>query len=179
MRFFWIASKYVSLMNNLQSSWGAWDIATQKQGGRLFELLQPAGTGRLSNCGPIPKAWNLENPVWKLKICINVNQSGPGGKGLCLLKDQWFKAGLVSEMAQTFILVGWLPIKSQLDMKLRLETAFVIYTKQNLTAQCFCLWILENHQSKSPFKGVRSNQPLPNWLSLPKLKDYSKYLNSA
>ena len=33
-------------------------------------------------------------------------------------------------MAQTFILVGWLPIKSQLDMKLRLETEFVIYTKQ-------------------------------------------------
>ena len=68
MRFFWIASKYVSLMNNLQSSWGAWDIATQKQGGRLFELLQPAETGRLSNCGPIPKAWNLENPVWSLKF---------------------------------------------------------------------------------------------------------------
>ena len=33
-------------------------------------------------------------------------------------------------MSQTFILVGWLPIKSQLDMKLRLETEFVIYTKQ-------------------------------------------------
>ena len=38
----------------------------------------------------------------------------------------------VSEIAQTFILVSWLPIKSQLDMKLRLETAFVIYTKQTL-----------------------------------------------
>ena len=61
---------------------------------------------------------------------MNVNQSGPGGKGLCLLIDQWFKAGLVSEIAQTFILVSWLSIKFQLDMKLRLETAFVSYTKQ-------------------------------------------------
>ena len=58
---------------------------------------------------------------------MNVNQSGPG---LCLLIDQWFKAGLVSEIAQTFILVSCLPIKSQLDMKLRLETAFVSYTEQ-------------------------------------------------
>ena len=61
---------------------------------------------------------------------MNVNQSGLGGKGLCLLIDQQFKAGLVTGMSQTFILVGWLPIKSQLDMKLRLETEFVIYTKQ-------------------------------------------------
>ena len=60
---------------------------------------------------------------------MNVNLSGPGGKGLCLLIDQCFKAGLVPEIAQTFILVSWLPIKSQLDMKFRLETAFVSYTK--------------------------------------------------
>ena len=32
-------------------------------------------------------------------------------------------------MPQTFILVNKLPIQSQKDMKLRLETAFVIYTK--------------------------------------------------
>ena len=93
MRFPWIASKYVSLMNNLQSSWGVWDIATQKQGGRLF--------------------------------------------------DQWFKAGLVTEMAQTFILVGWLPIKSQLDTKLRLETDFVIYTKQTLRQIVFAFKFLK------------------------------------
>ena len=110
MRFPWIAFTYVSLMNHFQSSWAAWDIATQKQGGRLLKLSQPAGTGCLSKCGPIPKARNLENPVWKLKIRMNVNQSGPG---LCLLIDQWFKAGLVSEIAQTFILGSWLPVKSQ------------------------------------------------------------------
>ena len=98
MRFPWIASKYVSLMNNLQSSWGVWDIATQKQGGRLF--------------------------------------------------DQWFKAGLVTEMAQTFILEGWLPIKSQLDMKLRLKTEFVIYTKQTLRQIVFAFKFLKITNAK-------------------------------
>ena len=36
MRYPWIASNYVSLMNHLQSSWASWDITTQKQGGRLL-----------------------------------------------------------------------------------------------------------------------------------------------
>ena len=38
MRFPWIAFNYVSLMIHLQSSWADWDIATQKQGGRLLKL---------------------------------------------------------------------------------------------------------------------------------------------
>ena len=51
----------------------------------------------------IAKAWNLENQIWKRKICMNVNQFGPGGKGLSVpLIDQWSKASLVSELQIAF-----------------------------------------------------------------------------
>ena len=51
-------------------------------------------------------------------------------------------------MAQTFILEGWLPIKSQLDMKLRLKTEFVIYTKQTLRQIVFAFKFLKITNAK-------------------------------
>ena len=52
-------------------------------------------------------------------------------------------------MPQTFILVNKLPIQSQQDMKLRLETAFVIYTKQTLQQIAFAFKFLKSPIQKS------------------------------
>ena len=46
-------------------------------------------------------------------------------------------------MARTFIMESWLPTKSKLNMKLRLETAFVSYTKQTSLQIAFAFKFLK------------------------------------
>ena len=49
----------------------------------------------------------------------------------------------ISFILVSFIPVNWLHIKSQLEMKLRLETAFVIYTKQTSQQIAFAFKFLK------------------------------------
>ena len=62
-------------------------------------------------------------------------------------------------MAHTFILVSWLPTKSKLNMILRLETAFVSYTKKTLLQIAFAFKFLK---ITNPKVLEKVNKSLPN-----------------